>query len=35
LPDLAARLQDEHGIVAAPAMLWRFLCRRGFAYENS
>ena len=30
MPELAARLLEEHGIVAAPAMLSRFLCRRGF-----
>jgi transposase len=33
MPELAARLLDEHGIVAAPAMLSRFLCRRGFTYN--
>jgi transposase len=33
MPELAARLLDEHGIVAAPAMLSRFLCRRGFTYK--
>jgi transposase len=35
MPELAARLQEEHGIVAAPAMLSRFLCRRGFSYKKS
>jgi transposase len=30
MPELAAQLLEEHGIVAAPAMLSRFLCRRGF-----
>jgi len=35
MPELAARLLDEHGIVAAPAMLSRFLCRRGFSYKKS
>src|SRR4051812_4285070 len=34
MPELAARLLDEHGIVAAPAMLSRFLCRRGFSYKK-
>ena len=29
MPELAARLLTEHGIVAAPAMLSRFLCRHG------
>jgi transposase len=33
MPELAARLLDEHGIVAAPAMLSRFLCRCGFTYK--
>src|SRR5918993_2472760 len=35
MPELAARLLDEHGIVAAPAMLSRFLCRRGFSYKKA
>jgi hypothetical protein len=35
MPVLAARLLDERGIVAAPAMLSHFLCRRGFTYKNS
>jgi transposase len=35
MPDLAARLRTEHGIVAAPAMLARFLCRCGFSYKKS
>jgi transposase len=30
MPELAARLLEQHGVVAAPAMLSRFLCRRGF-----
>jgi transposase len=34
MPELAARLREEHGIVAAPAMLSRFLCRRGFSYKK-
>ena len=34
MPELAARLLDEHGIAAAPAMLSRFLCRRGFSYKK-
>jgi hypothetical protein len=33
MPELAARLLEEHGVVAAPAMLSRFLCRRGFSYK--
>lgn len=33
MPDLAARLWDEHGVVAAPATLSRFLCRQGFTYK--
>jgi transposase len=35
MPELAARLLDKHGIVAAPAMLSRFLCRHGFSYKKS
>jgi transposase len=35
MPELAARLLDEHGIVAAPAMLSRCLCRRGFTYKKT
>ena len=34
MPELAARLLTEHGIVAAPAMLSRFLCRHGFSYKK-
>jgi transposase len=34
MPELAARLLDKHGIVAAPAMLSRFLCRHGFSYKK-
>ena len=34
MPELAARLLEQHGIVAAPAMLSRFLCRRGFSYKK-
>jgi transposase len=35
MPELAARLLEEHGVVAAPAMLSRFLCRSGFTYKKS
>src|SRR6478735_12813990 len=35
MPELAARLREEHGVVAAPAMLSRFLCRRGFSYKKA
>ncbi|GEO19408.1 hypothetical protein MAE02_71040 [Microvirga aerophila] len=34
MPELAARLLDENGIIAAPAMLSRFLCQRGFSYKK-
>ena len=34
MPELAARLLEEHGVVAAPATLSRLLCRRGFTYKN-
>jgi transposase len=35
MPDLAARLWEEHGVRAAPATLSRFLCRRGFTYKKT
>ena len=35
MPELAARLLEQHGVAAAPAMLSRFLCRRGFSYKKS
>jgi hypothetical protein len=35
IPDLAARLWHEHGVIAAPAALSRLLCRRGLIYKNS
>ena len=35
MPELAARLLEEHGVVAAPAMLSRFLCQCGFSYQKS
>ncbi len=35
MPDLAARLWEEHGIRAAPATLSRLLCRNGFTYKKS
>lgn len=35
MPELAAKLLEQHGVVAAPAMLSRFLCRRGFSYKKS
>src|SRR5688500_13557534 len=34
MPDLAARLLEEHGVVAAPATLSRLLCLRGFTYKT-
>ena len=34
MPELAARLLEEHGIVAAPAALSRLLCRHGFTYKK-
>jgi transposase len=34
MPELAARLFDAHEVRAAPAMLSRFLCRRGFTYKK-
>jgi transposase len=35
MPDLAVRLFEEHGMVAAPATLSRLLCRRGFTYKKT
>jgi hypothetical protein len=34
MPELAARLLQEHGVVAALATLSRLLCRHGFTYEK-
>ncbi len=34
MPELAARLLAEHGVVAAPAVLSRLLCRAGFTYKK-
>ena len=34
MPELAARLLEEHGVVAAPATLSRLLCRHGFTYKK-
>jgi transposase len=35
MPELAARLLEEHRVVAAPAALSRLLCRHGFTYKKS
>ena len=35
MPDLAARLLEKHGVVAAPASLSRLLCRCGFTYKKT
>ncbi len=35
MPELVARLWDEHGVSAAAATLSRLLCRRGFTYKKS
>ena len=34
MPELAARLMEAHTVSAAPAVLSRFLCRRGFTYKK-
>jgi transposase len=34
MPELAVRLLAEHGVVAAPAVLSRLLCRLGFTYKK-
>jgi transposase len=35
MPELAARLLEEHGVSAAPATLSRLLCRHGFTYKKT
>jgi transposase len=35
MPDLAARLWEQHGVSAAPATLSRLLCRCGFTYKKT
>ena len=35
MPELAVRLLEEHGVVAAPATLSRLLCRHGFNYKKA
>ena len=35
MPELAARLQREHGVAASPASLSRLLCRAGLTYKKS
>jgi transposase len=35
MPELAARLFEEHGVIAAPATLSRLLCRYGFTYKKA
>lgn len=35
MPELSARLDAAHGLDVAPAMLSRWLCRRGFTYKKS
>ena len=34
MPELATRLRENHGVVAAPATLSRLLCRHGFTYKK-
>jgi transposase len=34
MPELAARLLEEHGVMAAPATLSRLLGRAGFPYQK-
>ncbi|PVE20164.1 IS630 family transposase, partial [Microvirga sp. KLBC 81] len=34
MPELAALLLEEHGVIAAPATLSRLLCRHGFTYKK-
>ena len=35
MPELSAVLVQAHGVTADPAVLSRFLCRRGFTYKKS
>ena len=35
MPELSAALEQTHGVTADPAVLSRFLCRRGFTYKKS
>ncbi len=35
MPELSAVLLQVHGVAADPAVLSRFLCRRGFTYKKS
>ncbi|MDX7954065.1 IS630 transposase-related protein [Lichenihabitans sp. Uapishka_5] len=35
MPELGAVLLQVHGVMADPAVLSRFLCRRGFTYKKS
>ena len=35
MPELSGRLEAEQGVKANPAVLSRFLCRRGFTYKKS
>jgi hypothetical protein len=35
MPELAARLLEEHGVMAAPAALSRLLCGHGFTYKKA
>ena len=35
MPDLACWLEAQHGVVADPSSLSKFLCRAGFTYKKS
>jgi transposase len=35
MPELAAQLLEEHGVIATSATLSRLLCRHGFTYTKS
>ena len=35
MPQLSVRLAADHGVTADPAVLSRFLCRRGFTYKKN
>lgn len=35
MPDLAAWLEDRHGVTADPSNLSKFLCKQGFSYKKN
>ena len=35
MPDLAAWLEDRHGVTVDPSNLSKFLCKEGFSYKKN